>query len=162
MHESLPGFAIKLRSQEFQISSNLLSGLTGVFAFETRSHGTEVWSESEVESEQAVVDAKTNKTEPLAITVIEVNRFHVRVFVEIGTIGVHLFLTFNILEELSTAPPVLGSLNEDSVWFEFLNEFLSTLSQHGRLVGSSNEIDILSIESLGQMHESSIEDVVSI
>ena len=83
-------------------------------------------------------------------------------FIKIGTVGVHLLLTFNILEEFGVVPPLRGCLNDNSVWLELLDEFLSALCQHGRLVSSSYEIDILAIEALSKMNERGVEAVVSV
>ena len=162
VHQSLPGFAVKLRSGKGDFGTNFLGSFTSVFDLETRSQGAEVFSQSEVESKQPVVDADTDKTEPLAITVVIVDGLHVRVFIKIGTVRVHLFLTFNILEEFGVVPPLRGCLNDNSVWLELLDKFLSALRQHGRLVSSSYEIDIFAIEAFGKMNERGIEAVVSV
>jgi len=74
----------------------------------------------------------------------------------------HLILRVHVLEKFGLGPPVLFSLNNNSVGFDFLNEFLSTLSQHGRLVHSTNKVNIFTIESLGQMDECGLEAVLTV
>ena len=64
-----------------------------------------------------------------------------------------LSLRVDVLKEFSSLPPFLISLNQNGFWCDFLNQFLSSLCEHSRLVTSSNEVYFLSIESLGEMDQ---------
>ena len=71
-------------------------------------------------------------------------------------------LRVDVLEHLGSLPPLLVGLNKDSIWADLLDELLSPLSKHSRLIASSHEVDLLAIESLGEMNESALKAVDSI
>ena len=52
------------------------------------------------------------------------------VLIQILAIRVKLFLRVNILQHLCSVPPLLISLYHNSIWLDFLNELLSSLSKH--------------------------------
>ena len=62
-------------------------------------------------------------------------------------------LRVDVLEELCGLPPFLVSLNHNGIWCDFLNQLLGSLGEHSRLITGSYEVDLLTIESLGEMHQ---------
>ena len=54
------------------------------------------------------------------------------------------------------------SLDQDGVRLNLFNELLSPLGEHGGLIHRSNQVDFLAIEALSQVHEGSVEAVLSI
>jgi len=56
---------------------------------------------------------------------------------------------------------LLIGLHKHGIGLDLLNEFLGSLGEHGGLVHGAHEIDLLSIESLGQMNQSGLEAVLS-
>ncbi len=55
----------------------------------------------------------------------------------------------------------LVGLDQDGVRLQLLDELLGALGQHGRLVGRANQIDLLTVEALGQVDQGRVEAVLS-
>ena len=151
MYQSLPGLLIKLRAHKFDLRTNFLSSFTGKFDFQSGAGHLVFSREPEMRSESVVVESETQHAQPFAIAVVIVERGHVRVSVQSAAILVHLSLRVHILEKAGIVPPFWRSLHQYFVWLEFFDEFLGSLGEHGRRVCSANEVDILSIEPLGQV-----------
>ena len=104
--KSLPCLLIELRSHELDLGTDFLSSFAGILDFKSWSHGLEIACEAKVLSEEHVVDSETEEGQPSAVAPVGINRFHVRVSVELWSVCVHLFLGVNVPEETGIAPPI--------------------------------------------------------
>jgi hypothetical protein len=83
------------------------------------------------------------------------------VLVEILVVAGKLLLGVDVLKHLCGVPPLLVGLNKNGVRLDLLNELLSSLGQHGRLICGTNKENFLAIESLCEMDESALKTVLS-
>ena len=161
VHHSLPGRLIKLRPHELKRRANFFGSFAGEFDFEAGTQGLELVGELKVPSEPIIVESKSQQAKPFAIAVIVVEGGHVRVLVQAACVLVHLGLRVHVLEQACIVPPVSRRLHQDSVWLDLFNQFLCPLRKHCRRVCRAYKVDILSIESLSQVHQSRIEAIIS-
>ena len=159
--DSLPSILIEFGAHEFELSASLLGGLTSKLDLEARTVPRLI-SETEVSAEHEVVETEAEHGQPLAIAIIVIEGAQVGPSVELRGVFVHLGLRVNVLHKASVAPPLRGCLDEDLVGAELFDQFLCSLGKHGRLIAGADEVDILTIESLGKVHQGCVEAVITI
>lgn len=81
--------------------------------------------------------------------------------VKVLGVFVKLSLGVDILKTTGVVPPLGRGLHQHLVRLQFFNQLLGALSQHGRLVGSANQIHVFAVESLSQVDQGGLEAVVS-
>ena len=161
MSDSLPRILIELRAEELKLCTSPLRSLAGKLNLEAGA-GPAFLFKTEVSTEHEVVEAETKQGQPLAIAVVEIECAHVGPPVELGRVLVHLLLRVDVAHQLRIAPPLRRGLNKNLVGTELFDQFLRALSKHGRLVASADEVDILAVEALSEVHESCVKAVVTI
>jgi len=132
--KTLPGRCVHLGSSKHQFSSNLLSSFAGKFSFKTRLPEVEIEAKSEMPVEESFVNGKTSKENPFTIIEVHIDVWLVDIGVELAAVLVHFLLWVNVVEEFGGLPPVITSLNNDCIGFDFFNKFFSALGQHGGVV----------------------------
>ena len=83
------------------------------------------------------------------------------VLVKVLMIILKFLLAIDILKHFSNVPPILIGLNHNGIRFDLLNKLLGSLSQHGGLIGWTNEENFFPIESLSEMNEGALKAVNS-
>lgn len=79
-----------------------------------------------------------------------------------GVVLSKFFLRINISQHLGCLPPFWACLDHDGVWLDILNEFLGSLSEHGRHVAATNQENFFAIVSLSKMNKCTLKAVDSI
>lgn len=92
------------------------------------------------------VNPESCKEEPPALTKVHIKFRLAQICFQLISISVHFFLRVDILELTGTIPPLLASLYNDSIGFEFFNKFFSTLCEKSTLIACSNKVNFLTLE----------------
>lgn len=159
VEEPLVGGLIELTAQEVRLGAHLLSLLTRILHLQTWLQEREVAWDIEVELEEGGVGIEAEPGKPLTVGVPHVVAGHALVLVEVLVVLAELLLRVHVLQQLGSVPPLLVGLHHHGFGLDFLDELLGPLSQHGRKVRATNQEDLLSIESLSQVHEGRLEAV---
>ena len=161
MSEAFPCALVELWAKEIKFSTDLLSSFACKFGFKARAEHFEVVTKSEVSHPESIVRVESCQENPSAIAPVEVLPLSVRELIQVTIVLVHLLLRVNVTEHACLLPPLWRCLHEHGIWVNLLNQFLSALSEHCRLVARSDQIDFLPVELLSHVQQSCLENRVS-
>ena len=159
--KTLPSLIAERGPHELKVSSNFFSRLTSKLHFKSRSHQVNISCKTKVKVEQSLVNTKAQQAQPTTIAIVVVIATQVGVTIKFFWILIKLGLWINVAEAAGIVPPFRRCLHDDGVWLYLFNEFLSSLSQHGWLVGSTHQVHIFAIKTFSEVHKSCLKARVS-
>lgn len=138
MEKSLPSFLAHLRSKEFKFSSSFLCLFTGKFDLKSWLQESKVRWNSKVVLKHSCISVESEPKDRSSSRLPHGKGLHLSVLIKMLVIVVELTLRINILEHFSGIPPFWVGLHHNGIRADFLNEFLSSLGKHGRLICRAN------------------------
>ena len=160
MRQSLASVRIQLGSEVSDVGTNLLGSLASVFDLEAGQVVPDALQSKELVEERAI-ESKSKHLEPGAARPPHVTFTLAQVSLQSVVVLAHFLLILNVAHLAGSLPPVRGRLHHNGVGLQLLNELLGALGKHGGLVESTNKVNILSIEALGQMQKRRLETSLS-